>query len=37
MRDYVADEGQRVPVILGEVVDHARLAGMQVAAAQFLG
>ena len=36
-RNDVADDGQRMLVILGEMIDHARLARMQVAAAQILG
>ncbi len=37
VRDDVADDGQRMLVILGEMIDHARLARMEVAAAQLLG
>jgi hypothetical protein len=35
--DDVAHDGQRVLVVLGEVVGHARFFGVQVAAAQVLG
>ena len=35
--DDAAHDGQRVRVVLGEVVDHARLARVHVAAAEVLG
>jgi hypothetical protein len=34
MADDVAHDGQRMLVVLGQVVDHARLLRVQVAAAQ---
>jgi hypothetical protein len=35
--DDIAHDRQRVLVVLGQVVDHARLARVQIAAAQILG
>ena len=37
MANDIAHDSQRMFVILGEVVDHARLARVQVAAAEVLG
>ena len=37
MRDDITHNGQSVFVILGHMVNHTRLAAMQVATAQILG
>ena len=37
VRDDIAHDGQRMFVILGQMIDHARFARVQIAAAQILG
>ena len=37
MADDIAHDGQRMLVVLGQMIDHARLARMQIAAAKVLG
>ncbi len=37
MADDVAHDGERMLVVLGEVVHHARFSGMEIAAAQVFG